>query len=194
MGSLNLDMGLRDILSEKKPAILKRWFDAIVDTYPANTAEFLKSQQDRFANPVGHAISQGIEEIFDELMAGVDPERVSPFLDNILRVRAVQDFKPAEAVSFIFLLKKAIREEMKNLNGQTLGELPELESGIDELALCAFNVYMKCREDLYTVKANELRNMTSRLLERANIIRPTGGLEPETKEAVIKVKRKEVTE
>lgn len=194
MGSLNLDMKLRDILSEKKPAILKRWFDAIVNTYPADTAKFLKSQQDRFANPVGYAISQGIEEIFDELMAGVNPESVSPFLDNILRVRAVQDFKPAEAVSFIFLLKKVIREEMKNLNGQTLEELPELESGIDELALCAFNVYMKCREDLYTVKTNELRNMTSRLLERANIIRPTGGLEPETKEAVIKVKRKEVTE
>lgn len=158
---------------KKRSAILQRWFDVIVETYPVDTSSFLKSQQDRFANPVGAAISQGIEGIFDEILhQGMDTEKVSAFLDNIIRIRAVQDFSPSDALAFIFLLKKVVREEIKKElhESHIADELLTFESNIDDLALLSFDIYMKCREKVYEIKANEAKNGTFRLLQRANLI------------------------
>jgi hypothetical protein len=170
-------MRLKNLLLEKKSTILERWFDVILETYPAETSRFLKTQKERFANPVGHAILEGIEGVFDETLNGINPERVSPFLDNIIRIRAVQDFTPSQAISFIFLLKSVIREELKNdpefNSGRENGiaqELLELDSKIDELAFLSFDIYMKCREKIYELRVNELKNMTFRLLQRAKLI------------------------
>jgi len=165
-------MMFKDLLLKNRDAILERWFDLILDTYPPETSRFLRRQKDRFANPVGFSILQGIRAIFDELIEGFDPDRINPFLDNMIRVRAVQDFSPSRAVSFIFFLKEVVRESLKNeiTEMRFSGELLEFESRIDNLALLAFEIYMKCREKLYELRANELRNRTFRLLERANLI------------------------
>ncbi len=144
----------------------------ILETYPADTSRFLKKQKDRFANPVGSAISQGIEGLFDELLQGMDSGRVSTFLDNIIKVRAVQDFSPSQAMAFIFLLKKVIREELGGeIQEDGLAEeLLRLESRIDILALLSFDIYMKCREKIYEIRVNEVKNTVHMLLKRANLI------------------------
>ncbi len=160
------------ILSENKTEILKKWFDLVLDSYPADTSNFLRKQKNPFSNPVGQTIYQGLEKILDELILGSDFEGVASFLDNIVRIRAVQDFTPSQAVSFVFSLKGVIREEVGKARqeGPSYEELLALESRIDSLALSAFDIFMKCREKLYDIKANELRNMTFRLLQRVNTI------------------------
>jgi hypothetical protein len=107
-------MEINLLLLENKQKILKKWFDLISETYPPDTTSFLKGQKNRFDNPVGYTISEGIEVLFEELLRGVDYDRVSPFLDNIIRIRAIQDFTPSQALGFVFLLKKVIREELAN--------------------------------------------------------------------------------
>jgi hypothetical protein len=162
-------MKLEELLTEKKAAILKKWFDAIIATYPADTSNFLKKLKDRFANPVGHTIAEGIEDIFDSLFGDADKEKVSQFLDDIIRVRAVQDFTASQAISFIFDLRRVISEELQEGKGEVpYEELLALDEKIDALALASFDIFMKCREKLYDIKANELRNMTFRLLQRVN--------------------------
>ncbi len=163
-------MKLEELLAEKKPDILKSWFDVILETYPADTSNFLRKLKDRFTNPVGHTIVEGIEDIFNSLLGDVDSEKISRFLDDIIRVRAVQDFSASQAVSFIFELKRVIREELEKDKKTEVPyeELLELDRKIDALALSAFDIFMKCREKLYDIKANELRNMTFRLLQRVN--------------------------
>lgn len=165
-------MGLKDLLIAKKTAILKRWFDMILETYPGETSNHLRKQGNPFANPISHTISEGIEGIFFTLIEGTDIENAFPFLDNIIKLRAVQDFTPSEAIAFILLLKKAIREELKDRIHESMiyQELLALESNIDEITLLCFDSYMKCREKIYELKANEARNMTFRLLQRANHI------------------------
>ncbi|GMT47359.1 MAG: hypothetical protein IEMM0007_0925 [bacterium] len=166
-------MELKSLLTEKRAAILRKWFDLIVDTYPSDTSGFLKKQKNQFANPVGHTISEGIEGLFDGLLEEADSGKVSPFLDNIIRVRAIQEFTPSEAIGFIFLLKQVIRESLQKeiREHQMYDELLRLESGIDELVRSSFDVYMKCREQVYDLKANEVKNMTFRLLQRANLVK-----------------------
>lgn len=165
-------MNLENLLTHKRSTLLRKWFNMVIETYPPETALFLKRQKDRFANPVGSVIFQGLEDIFRELLQGIDYERVSIFLDNIIRIRAVQDFTPSQATSFIFLLKKVIREELeKEIRKNGLSEeLLKLEYRIDELALLAFDIFVQCREKIYELKAMELNNQTYSLLKRAKLI------------------------
>lgn len=166
-------MRISFLLSERKPVIVKKWFDLILETYPSDTAIFLKGRKDRFDNPVGHTTFEGIEGIFEELLQGKDSGSISAFLDDIIRIRAIQDFSPSQAVSFMFLLKKVIREELANeiSKHQMYEELFVLESRIDELISISFNIYMKYREKIYKMRANELINRTSRLLKRSNMFK-----------------------
>ena len=167
-------MNLKDLLKKQRSSIIEKWFDCIIESYPADTAEFLK-RKGGFANPVGQTASQGIQDIFDGLLLDADPSEIAPFLDSIIRVRAVQDFSPSQAVNFIFLLKKIIRDEISSdLRESTLrGELDEMESKIDILALLSFDIFMKCREKLYDLKANELRDRTLWLLKKSNLLTET---------------------
>ena len=91
-------MRLNSLLADKKASILEKWFDVIIESYPPDTSNFLKTQSNRFANPIGSTISKGIEDIFDELLRGLNKEKTSEFLDNMVRIRAVQDFTPSQAV------------------------------------------------------------------------------------------------
>jgi hypothetical protein len=168
-----MDLEFKTQLLAKKSAILKKWFDAVADTYADDTAGFLKKQKAQFTNPVGYTLSEGLEGLFDALIKGVILDSVSTFLDSIVRIRAIQDFTPSEAVSFIFQLKKIVRQELGNefVQQQRLTEeLAAFDSSIDDLALYSFDIYIKCREKIYELKANEARNMTFRLLQQAKLI------------------------
>ena len=165
-------MSLEKLLEEKKPAILERWFDSILETYPTDTRRFLQKKKNRFANPVAHEITGGIEGIFNQILSGGDPDDVSPFLDKIIRIRAVQDLTPSQALGFIFDLKRLVREELtENMGESPVAEgLWELERSIDNMGLLALDIYMKCREKLYELRVNEVKNRVGRLIERANMI------------------------
>jgi len=168
-----MDMNLKNHLSGKKAAILKKWFDAVADTYAEDTAGFLKKQKAQFTNPVGYTLAEGLEGLFDALLQGMIPDTVKTFLDGIVRIRAIQEFEPSEAVAFIFQLKKVVRQELGaeilQQPGMTEG-LVSFDSAIDDLALFSFDIYIKCREKIYELKANEARNMTFRLLQQAKLI------------------------
>ncbi|MDR3584025.1 MAG: RsbRD N-terminal domain-containing protein [Desulfosporosinus sp.] len=167
-----MDMKFKDLLEAKKSALLTRWFDAIIETYPTDTSGFLKNQKDRFANPVGHIFTQGIEKILAALIEGRDFAEGFPFLDDIIKVRAIQDFTPSKAVSFIFDLKKVVRKELEKeiRQSQFTDALLEFELKIDELALLAFDKYIKCREQIYKLKTDELKRMSFTLLKKANLM------------------------
>ena len=141
-------MSLQTLLEKNKSVILSRWFNAILETYPADTKHFLRTKKNRFDNPVAQRISSGIEGIFSQILKEAEEKEVSPFLDKIIRVRAVQDFNPSQAVAFIFDLKRLVREELEEelRKGQLFEELWRFEEEIDKMGLLALDIYMKCRE------------------------------------------------
>ncbi|KUO69745.1 MAG: hypothetical protein APF81_17235 [Desulfosporosinus sp. BRH_c37] len=167
-----MDMKLKGLLEEKKSTILSGWFNVIIETYPADNTGFLKKQKNRFANPVGHTFSQGLEGILEALIEEKGLAVALPFLEDIIKVRAVQNFTPSKALGFIFTLKKVVREELKTeiRQDQIDNELMSFESRIDDLALSAFDIYMKCGEQLNQLKFDELKRMTFTLLKKANLM------------------------
>jgi hypothetical protein len=166
-------MDLVEQLTQKKSSIIKAWFEKVVNTYPIDTAQFLKNQSDPFANPVGQNSLQSLKEMFDVVLGGFDCKTAQPLIDPIIRIRAIQDFTPTQAVRFIFDLKKILREmaAVDVKDGQSLKSLEILDDRIDALGLLAFDIYMQCREKIYDLKANEMRARTYSAFSRAGLIK-----------------------
>ncbi len=159
-------------LAAKKQEILKSWFQITVDSYPADTARFLKSQKDPFANPVGQATHQSLEMLLDAVITGAGREAMAAAIDPILRIRAVQSFSPSKATAFIFALKKIVRQHMAAPDGK-IPAINELDQQIDEMAMTAFDIYVACREKIFELKATESRNQFFGSLKRAGLIDET---------------------
>ena len=159
-------MRLAELLAKKKNRILDRCLDLLLDTYPHHSGTLLKNQQDPFANPVGSTFRRELEVVLDGLFTSADLACLTPSLDAIVRIRAVQDLRPSEAVAFMARFKKAIREELREeqMGGQALDDLAGLESRIDELTLATFDLYMACREKIAEIKVGEARAERDRLL------------------------------
>lgn len=166
-------MKLEELLLQRAPQILKRWMDCIFDTYPSDAQRFLRKQRDPFANPVGSTLSREIEIFYREIIGPADPEKLAGALDAVIRIRAVQEFSASGAVRFLFLLKQVIREEtVKEVREDRMlqDELLALESRLDDAALAGFDVYMRCKEQIYEIRAREAGNHVSGLLRRAGLI------------------------
>ena len=164
-------MKFNDLLKKEREAILKRWFDFILETYSADTAALMRRDKDQFTNPVGSTISREIEVLFKELLENMNVEELSASLNAILKIRSVQDFSPLKAVEFIFLLKRAIGETLKNeiCKESVMDEWLKFQLRIDDLALQAFNIYMDCREKICEIRVNLAKaekEMAFRMMER----------------------------
>src|SRR5450759_300599 len=85
-------MPLSTLLSQKKSAILGRWLTMIYDSYPPETAIFLRKEKNRFDNPAGYRISEGLEGLYGALLQEMERDQVLTYLDEIIRIRALQNF------------------------------------------------------------------------------------------------------
>lgn len=151
-------------LADQKQALLDKWLEQTLATYPSQTLRFLHGEKDRFRNPVGHTLREGLATLLDEITGEMDPAKIGPALESIVRLRAVQDFTPSQAVGFVYLLREILQEESAG------GEPSAVQKRIDELALCAFDLFMKCREEIYEIKAREAQRkvyVLERLRQRA---------------------------
>lgn len=171
-------MNFEELLAKNKTAVIDKWFGVVIDSYPSDTARFIKSQKDPFSNPVGGTTLKGLTGLMDELLGEMNPDTINSFLDPIIRIRAVQSFTPSQATSFVFSLKKIIRDSFINKKSgdyQISTELSQFEQKIDSIALMAFDIYMKCREKIFQLKANEEKNRTYKVFERAGLIKEISG-------------------
>ena len=169
-------MDLTTHLVKHTDAIVDQWFSLVAKTYPEDTAGFLKRKKDPFANPVRKNTLEGLKTVVAELFGDMDHEIIRKDLDPAIRIRAVQQFRPSEAIGFVFFLKTIVRKLLEKRYPQllkdpeTLPAIWELESKIDEVALMAVDIYVGCREKIYDLKANVERNTVYKAFSRAGLI------------------------
>ncbi|MBT0651441.1 RsbRD N-terminal domain-containing protein [Geomobilimonas luticola] len=136
-------------------AILERWFARAVEAYPGETVRFLTAERDQFRNPVGHVLRENLAVLLRELLGGMEPSRTKPALEAIIRVRAVQELTATQAVEFVFALRSVVGELAPEHDALSLGRK------VDQLALMAFDEYVRCREKMYEIRLNESRRALS---------------------------------
>ncbi len=157
-----------------------RWREQVFASYPPERTQFLKTKNDPFGNPVGFRINEGLEGIFDALFGKGTDEEIPRFLDDIIRIRAVQEFSPSEAVDFLFVLKDVIREELEKevRDGEIPPDWRELDRRIDRLALAGFELYAQCREKLFEIRVQEVKNLSYLAMKRANLVCDISEVDP----------------
>ncbi|NTW35488.1 MAG: multidrug effflux MFS transporter [Syntrophobacteraceae bacterium] len=82
-----------------------------------------------------------------------------------LETEAPAAFRAAHRALFDWFRKTMLRDGMISQE-----DLVEFEQKVDEMALLAFNVYSDCRERLYELRVNEVKNRSFRLLQRADLL------------------------
>ena len=175
-------MSLEKLLTDKRSAIISKWRNLIIGSYPTDTQRFLKKEKNQFANPVGKTLVEDVEILYDALTTGEYTDKISASFDNIIRIRAVQNFKPSQAVGFVLQLKKLIRDELEESSQNTAAlqdEIAALEERIDNAVLLAFDIYNQCCRKLYELRVNETKRQVGRLLKKANVTIDIPGLEPD---------------
>lgn len=163
-------MDLYTFLRKNRDSIVARWQQDTFASYADDASRFFAREKNKFANPVGTALRDGTFAIFDSLAAGMDEDLVCRNLNEIIKIRAIQDFSPSRATSFVFLLKNAIRAELADveMNEETRRDLADIDATIDQIALFAFDIYVKCREQMYELRVNEVKRSVSLLMKRFN--------------------------
>jgi hypothetical protein len=160
-------MELIEALSNKKKEILSLWIERTLDSYA--TPGFFKSSKDPFANPVGVNIANGLANLLDLLLSNGELQAYLKPLDQVVRIRAVQDFTPSQAMAPFLELKWVVKQVFSG-DKETqpmLRMLDTLDCEIDRMALAAFDIFSECREQLYRNRIRELKSGSSILTDAA---------------------------
>jgi hypothetical protein len=131
-------------------AIAERWFERTLDSYPAETRTLLRGRQDRFRNPVGFVLKENLNTLAREVLGEMDKGAVEAALDALIRIRAVQDLAPSDALRFITDLSDVINE----VSGTVA---PSVKVRIDELDRMAVDKYAACLQQIAALRAKERR-------------------------------------
>jgi hypothetical protein len=170
-------MQLTQLLDQHREAIKEAWLARVLEVYPAESRRFFRQGKNAFANPVGAALAQHTSQLVDGLIEGAGCPEMCRHLEEILKIRSVQDLSPSQALGFVSLLKESVRRQL----GDTLQqkalrqEWETFQESIDQLQLRAFDIYVKCRERIYELRIQEIKRTGFRLLQRANLLAEEGG-------------------
>ena len=146
---------LQQLFKSKKTSILHEWFKTTNNQYPSKTAQFMQNEKDQFANPVGHIYQNELKHILEGIINQKDISSLSSNLENIIKIKAIQEFPPAESLSFLFSLKNILITEIINQQIEQKELLCwEVEKQIDELIKLSFDIYTKCREKIFEIRLN----------------------------------------
>jgi len=176
-------MRLEHRIAKYKSQIANDWFAILAGTYPPDTARFLKTNKDTFTNPVGGTARQALEGVLDALLADADSETLTHQLEALIRIRAVQTmFTPSQATAFILDLKKVVRHALKRdlQDADIQAQLLTFEARIDRLLLIAFDIFVRCREKIYSMKATEEQSKIYRAFARAGLVRENPDVTPDS--------------
>lgn len=170
LNAIKAGTALYSLLLPKRESMAARWVEIVHGTYPFDTIGFLRTRKDRFANPVGYRTEEAAKALMDVLFADQpDEDALRRAVDEIIRVRAVQDFAPETAVGVFFALKDIVRQVVEESNqlAEVMPALLKLESRIDAVVLMAFGAYARFRETLHLMKVDEFKRLNSQILRLA---------------------------
>ena len=109
--------------------------------------------------------------LLDSLLEESSAEPTEQALDRLLRIRAVQELEPSDAVGFILTLKQVVLrllQEESRRDDAILMATHQLFQRVDNLVLQAFDVYMRCREQVFEIRLRDVKKRSEGVMERLN--------------------------
>ena len=163
-----------ELCAKGRDKILTAWKDAVFSTYPLNTVGFARTQEDQFCNPAGHATREALEKIYAAVAGqNVSAKALAAAVEMFIKLRAVQNFTPAEALGVLYLLKPLLREQILPACADKKGlfkELLEAESRLDTAVLLACNIYVASKVQVCEERIGEIKRQQSQITRWAQKI------------------------
>ena len=135
--------------------ILEHWLVRLFQDYPGQTVDLV--DPDQFRNPVSFLFRENLAVVVRQLLGKNDVAVTTRAVQNVVRIRAVQDLTPSQATAFVSELKPIVKEVLPE------ADLPNLYGRIDQLSLIASREYERCREQLEQIRVSERQRATGAL-------------------------------
>jgi hypothetical protein len=165
-------MTIEDFLIRNREKICRDWEEKTLSSYSKHASNLYGRDKNRFSNPVGNQLRSAISLCFQYLIeAETSPETLTPVLSDFIRIRAVQDFRPSDAVGFILQLKDVVWELLNNHPelDRLVTEWVRIQSKIDCLTCLAFDIYVESRQRVFEVRIKELKRTGYRYLREIDL-------------------------
>lgn len=149
-------------LERHREAVTVRWRRLMAGSRSASSGDFIAGRINEFTNPAGAIINRAAAAMFDGLSTANSP--CIEAIDELMRLRAVQDLPAEEALHFLSLLED---ECLKTLRAQGCEELSQEERAhitakINEMTHQARGRYARCREKIDDLRSRERERMRPR--------------------------------
>jgi RsbRD-like negative regulator of sigma factor len=161
-------MNLDNLTKSHTKEIIDEWFRSIIETYPDEAVKYFLKDSNKFGNPVGYNISVEINIVFEQLIEFEDNDKLLKAIENLMRIRAVQDMQAAQAAGIFTPLKKVMQKILEVDSGKNVQEYIEMCSRIDYATSLAFNSYVAMVRKIYEIKSNEIKNVFGKAVDRVN--------------------------
>jgi len=163
----------KEVLRAHERELLAGWFEQMMQSYPVEARKYFKKINSDFTNPVGANLYHSLEKLLHTLLSDApDADAVNESVYMILRIKAVQEVLPSQAVSFVPALKQVVEQVCgKALKeaGVSFQEWLDFYSDLDTVALYAFDNYSESRELIYKMRLDQIRQ-TNDILVRAQLV------------------------
>jgi len=171
-----MHLEMETFIRENRAEIGRLWTKKTLDSYPDRAADFFAKDRNRFSNPVGHHLREALYCCLDFLVADDTEETDLGPVAEFIKIRSVQEFKPSEAVGFIFGIKSVLRELAEAGSGEKFpagdAEWIRVESRVDRLACLVFDLFAENRQKIYELRIGEIKRTGFRLLRKAHLLDP----------------------
>ena len=106
-------------------------------------------------------IRDGLSRIFELLCQEAEEEAYIRPMDQIVRIRAVQEFAVLQAVVPFLELRWVVREVLADNPSFNLpaDQLQHFDCATKRVALIAFDLYCRCREQLYRTRYSDRKSV-----------------------------------
>lgn len=151
-------MDLAEGFRNHREKIVNKWVDYTLSTY--GSSGFFTKEKDKFANPVGGNVREALENMFLLLTKGAESKEHQPYLEQLISIRSVQDFTPAQAIAPLNAVKHITREVFlaDKERAHLVADLYDFEFAVDLVILAAFDTYIQFRERIYKIRMDEIKS------------------------------------
>lgn len=168
-------MSLCERIRGNRTKILKQMLKEVLETYPDQARPLIAIGSDRFGNPLGATLSEGVEEIFEVVADLKSIDEIDLPLERMFKLKAIQEGKTNESLDFLFSLKTIIRNDCKAdvHDPDEIKEWLEIEERIDQIVKRGLQVFITSREKLLELQVAELKHRTYSLRKLSGELSPT---------------------
>ena len=160
---------LAKLLATRRDAVVEAWWEKVLELYDERARNLLRRNEDPFTNPLRSTFVSAIERIVDSLAAGQDIDTARDAIREVVKLRAVQEVSPGEALDSFLVFRKALKEVAEDSWDEVAEEAMAAQ---DALLRFAADEYLEAQKLILDIKYREQVRRFHLLMRRASLTAP----------------------